>query len=275
MSYVRSQFEGTVKSIVNPLKPRIVLALLLVASGAGRWLTARGQGTGIGGFLAEWAVLGGIAVLVGGVGWWLSLWSQGETSESRCNEFVEHRFRLMLLLGAAMFASASVLSYVSTPTETALARVIVSAAAVTFVLGASRDDVISRYLYTGVIGLGVAGLATTVAGNVFDPFSIDALVRFGHLLAFVVWLGGALWHNAIIVAAIRRFPQAKTALKAQSEGFRPAVLTIIGVLFLTGLYQATTLLGTSISTYTNTTFGALVLMKVATLTILTFLATGK
>lgn len=275
MSHVRSRFEKPLKSIANPLKPRIVLVLLLVASGAGRWLTSRGQGTGLRSFVAEWGVLVGLAVLVGGVGWWLFLWPQDGTPTSRCDEFVKRRLGLTLLIGAGIFAVASILSFVNTPTETAFVRIVVSAAAGTFVLRTVSDKESSQYLYTGIIVLGVAGLVTTVTGNVFDPISIDALVRFGHLLAFVVWLGGALWHNIIIIAAIHRFPQAKTALKSQSEGFRPVVFAIIGILFLTGLYQAATLVGTSLSTYTGTIYGALVLLKVATLTILTLLATGK
>lgn len=89
-------------------------------------------------------------------------------------------------------------------------------------------------------------------------------VRVLHLLAFAVWIGGAVWNIFVAVPTGQKRPTVRVVRAAgeQLERFRWAVRVIIPTLFLTGLYQAVDGLGTNGSTYLGTAIGVAVLAKV-------------
>lgn len=97
----------------------------------------------------------------------------------------------------------------------------------------------------------------------------DWLVRFGHVGAFALWLGGAVWHNGIVRPTMRRHPAARDTVRAQAKRFRKHLLLVVPALFLTGGYQIVRLFGPDPALLLDTAIGHLVLFKLAVLTALT------
>lgn len=120
----------------------------------------------------------------------------------------------------------------------------------------------------GVTALGLA-LGTTAGTALLEVrlrgFTLFAAgVRVLHLLAFAVWIGGAVWNIFVAVPTGQKRPTVVVvrAAGAQLERFRWTVRIIIPTLILTGLYQAVTALGTSGRVYFETPVGLAVLAKV-------------
>lgn len=97
-----------------------------------------------------------------------------------------------------------------------------------------------------------------------------ASVRAIHLLAFTVWVGGAVWNIFVAVPNGQAQPTVSVIRAAgqQLERFRWAVRFIIPPLLLTGIYQAIDALGVRVSTYLGTLVGLAVLAKVGLIVLL-------
>jgi putative copper export protein len=126
----------------------------------------------------------------------------------------------------------------------------------------------------GLLALGsVLGLLGTTAGievalRGFEPAA--AAVRLLHLLAFAVWIGGAVWNIFVAVPTGKRRPTTAVVRAAgeQLERFRWAVRLVFPTIVLTGAYQGVDALGRSPDVYLETTLGLAVLAKLGAIGLL-------
>jgi uncharacterized membrane protein (DUF485 family) len=242
----------------TPLKPRVVLALLVSASLAGRWLTAETQSTGLFGLLNGWFVLLGVAVVVAAVGWRLTLFRWfGPAGPAAA--FANRRFGLLALAGAGTLVVGTGSAAVLDPTTASVIRPLAGLLAAGGIIAGTQYG--SRIGYVAAVISGVVVLAVTSVQHVYGGAGVQAAVRFAHLGAVVVWFGGALWHNVVLAPAIQRYPDAKPAFTEQAKRFRPVVFASIAVVFLTGLYQSHALLGVNARQYLTTPLGNAILLK--------------
>ncbi|RKD97777.1 hypothetical protein [Halopiger aswanensis] len=263
---------------LRPLRPRVVLALLLFASLAGCWIVGS-RGGDPAAVVREWIVLLGLGATLGGVGWRLVLYPGRVPADEACRSFVDLRYALIELLavvGAAVGAASAVAGTISssggphTPLRPLALSTIVLALAVDRV-GDGTTDRWWRFL--AVLG-GASALTVTAADHVLSVGGgpVDVAVRVGHLGAFAVWFGGALWHNVVVVGVARRFPDSREPLRAQAFAFRRVVAVLLPAVVLTGLEQAATFVGTTSTVYLETVPGRLVVAKAGVIAALALIA---
>ena len=95
-------------------------------------------------------------------------------------------------------------------------------------------------------------------------------VRSLHLLAFAVWVGGAVWNIFVAVPTGQEHPTPPVVRAAgqQLERFRWAVRFVIPTIALTGVYQAVDGLGVSSAVYLDSLLGLVVLSKLGLIGVL-------
>ncbi len=255
-----------------PLRPRLVLGLLLAASVAGVSLTWGDTGNGLVVSVGSW-----LAVVSLGTLWTTGLlWLRYPRDDERGPPWLLARWSRVATLAAGGAVcglllcvlgtrpgldpfSASVLGVTSLLVVGGLGSVIVSR-------GSHREG--SRLVAFGAAlaaGVALVGLAVGSVGR--DGGALGTtVVRALHLLAVGTWLGGAVWHNTVVVPAVTADEQ--TAIRPLLGTFRGVVPLLIATVLLTGLVQATTWLGTGLSAYLTTTVGHLVLGKLAVVLVL-------
>jgi putative copper resistance protein D len=101
-----------------------------------------------------------------------------------------------------------------------------------------------------------------MSGGTFE----ETVVRAIHLVAAGAWIGGAIWHN-IVVVAVRAAPDG-AGVKPVLRGFQRIVPLLVIAVLGTGMHQATTWLGTSPSTYLTTSVGRVVTLKLVAVLVL-------
>lgn len=100
---------------------------------------------------------------------------------------------------------------------------------------------------------------------------LEWIVRTGHVGSFALWIGGASWHNFVVLPTVRTHPDAADEIKAGARRFRRHLPAVIALFFVTGIYQAIRVLGYSVSTLVGTPAGRLVVVKFVVLAVLTVL----
>ncbi|MFB6197338.1 MAG: CopD family protein, partial [Halobacteriaceae archaeon] len=96
-------------------------------------------------------------------------------------------------------------------------------------------------------------------------------VRLGHIGVFALWIGGATWHNFVVLPTVRTSPSVAGGIKSQARRFRRHLPIVIVVVFGTGIYQTIRLLGHSVSALFGTSLGRLITVKIGILLVLTIL----
>jgi len=251
------------------LKPRVTLGVLLVASVVGvslAWLPTPVPAVVPG---VSWLVIVAFGVvLASSLLRTISLTGVDEPSA----QVVSRRWNQLdrISLGGALVGVT--LRLLMRPQDAATGPgllVLLAGAALLLVFGARSGRVPVRVcdrrqarLLAGAATLGLVGLAwgdvSTQGGA-----TVDVLVRTVHVLAVGLWIGAAVWHNAVVVPALKR--DALSAVRPVVRRFQRIVpILVLGVL-VTGLYQATTWLGTRLSVYTTTSVGHLVTLKLLSL----------
>jgi len=117
----------------------------------------------------------------------------------------------------------------------------------------------------GAATLGLVGLAwgdVSIQGGA----TVDVLVRTVHLWAVGFWIGAAVWHNTVVVPALKH--DALSAVRPIVRRFQRFVPVLVLGVLVTGLSQATTWLGTRLSVYTTTSVGQLVALKLLLLVVI-------
>lgn len=258
--------------------PKVALTVIVAASLVGVWVTTALNGRGGVYFtLAKWGYFVALGVLTGGLVWkhlFVRPADLGTEAADYCADMYARFDRIAFVAVAVgtVGSIAVVREYLVVFERTALVAgygAVVAGWLVSVAVTARRNEPVERQFRSGVglVALGSALLvvvATAVAEvgvRGFDPAA--AGVRILHLLAFAVWLGGAVWNIFVAVPTGQRRPTIAVVRAAgeQLERFRWAVRFVIPTLFVTGLFQTVDGLGAHVSWYLGTVVGGAVLLK--------------
>ncbi|MFC7078581.1 CopD family protein [Haloarcula halophila] len=252
-----------------PRKPRVVLATLVVASLLGVSLTWTGTDTSPVSPVASWVAIVSLGtVLTNGLLWYWYTCMAGR----RLPWLVRRWSQVGHVAGVAALASLVVRLATAADVGTAAVSLALGGLTGTVALGVTvavnRRTVppeISRPFVLVIAvsaGLGLVAIACADVGMNGGSFGAVA-VRALHLVAVGAWIGGAVWHNAVVVPAVRSDRQ--TGVRPVVQRFRRLVPLFVAVVLLTGLYQASTWLGTTLAPYLSTQVGVTVVVKLVAL----------
>ncbi|WP_226005813.1 hypothetical protein [Natrinema salinisoli] len=265
--------------------PKIALSIILAASLLGTVVTSRLAGHGgLAVALAKWGYFVALGVLAGGL-----LWKHGfvrpddlETgSDAYCARMYDRFDRvaigsLVVLVPGAAVAIDRYAVVVSRPLPVLVLGAAVLGLVATAGIQALRSASVDAR-FRGPLGLAALGLAL---GAIVLTAALEVAVRAGdglavgvrvlHLLAFAVWVGGAVWNIFVAVPTGQEYPTTAVIRAAgqQLERFRWAVRVIIPTLIATGLYQAVDALGTDVPTYLGSFLGLAVAAKLGSIGVL-------
>ncbi|MFB6153630.1 MAG: hypothetical protein ABEJ27_05200 [Halodesulfurarchaeum sp.] len=259
--------------------PKVALTIILAASLVGTWLS-----TNLGGYpgaaltIARWAFLTTMGILTGGLVWkhvFIRPADLGDGAAAYCSEMYTRFDRIasgsLVVIGVASpIVVWGYLDALRDPVSVGIYGTLLGTWFAVLVFNTLRDASVDEQFrsLSGLLGLGLAlGVVTAtavleVAIRGFEPLAGG--VRLLHLLAFAVWVGGAVWNIFVAVPTGQNRPTIGVIQAAgeQLERFRWAVRFIIPTLFATGLYQAYDVFGTALWVYVGHRFGLAILMKV-------------
>ncbi|MFB6202003.1 MAG: hypothetical protein ABEI98_08325 [Halorhabdus sp.] len=260
---------------VKAIQPRAVLGLLLVSSFIGVWIAHLGQSVLI--RLITWSVVVAIGLLAGGLYWRLVLFDPAAFEDDAESRYVRTRWRRLeaisvwgLSLAGLVYLTVGTSEKLPGPGGVAFASGVVFAPLLWFTVhrhavgDSSRRKMLLRSGLFVVVLVSLSGFARIETG----PNPLDWLVRLGHLGSFALWLGGAGWHNFVVLPTVRAHPGAKRALKSQARTFRRHLPVVIVVLLVTGAYQSDRLVGLSVSALLGSPVGHLIGVKISVLLVL-------
>ncbi|MXR52331.1 hypothetical protein GRX03_12045 [Halovenus sp. WSH3] len=264
--------------------PKVALTIILVASLAGTTLTLRLSGVGaVAVVLAKWGYLVALGVLVGGLCWkHLFVRPQDLDDTGSYCERMYDRFESVGLYAAGALALSGVVVLprywrstagpaVSGLTALVFAGLLVTFAATLFRSG-SVDGQFRSPLGLAAFGSAVGLLVATAAAEVsLRGGAVDIVaVRTLHLLAFALWVGGAVWNIFVAVPVGQESPTVPVVRAAgqQLERFRWVVRFVFPTVVVTGLYQAHALFGWNASIYLHSTLGRVIVGKLGLIVVL-------
>jgi len=254
------------------LKPRITLGVLLVTSIVGVYLAWLPTSVSTIVPVASWLVIVAFGVVLGSS---LLRTIAATYVGGVSTQVVSRRWNQLdrIALGTALVGTA--LRLLTRPRDAATGSgilVVLAGVAVLFVIGIRSGRVPGRVgerrqaqMLAGVATLGLVGLAwgdVSIQGGA----TVDILVRMVHLWAVGLWIGAAVWHNTVVVPALKH--DALAAVRPIVRRFQRFVPVLVLGVLVTGLYQATTWLGTQLSVYTTTSVGQLVTLKLLLLVVI-------
>lgn len=268
--------------------PKVALTIILLASFVGTYLTLRLGGTeSLLVVLAKWLYLVTLGVLVGGLCWKHVFVRPGDLEDGTstyCERMYARFDRIVWLSVLGLGTAGGVVVYrywqsLAGAVHSATVTILLGALLTVLVLSVARSRPVDSQ-FRGPIGLLGFGLALALLGATASAevalrggSTGTLIVRMVHLLAFAVWLGGAVWNIFVAVPTGQESPTLSVVSAAgeQLERFRWAVRFIIPTIIATGLYQAYTVFGTNIETYLSSTLGLAVIAKlgfIATLVVI-------
>jgi len=277
-----SQYETT-ESIGGELfdrytLPKIALTIILAASLVGTYLTLYLGGTeSLWIVLAKWLYLVTLGVLVGGLCWKHAFVRPGDLdagTSTYCGRMYARfdRIAWLAVLGLGVTGGVVAYRYWQALAETGhsiAVTVLLGALLVILAISLFRSGSVDSQ-FRGPLGLAGFALALALLGaTVSAEVALRGgstgmlVVRTTHLLAFSIWLGGAVWNIFVAVPTGQESATLPVVSAAgeQLERFRWAVRFIIPTIIATGVYQAYTVFGTSIDVYLSSTLGLAVVAK--------------
>jgi hypothetical protein len=263
------------------LQPRVVLGLLLGGSLAGIWITHVGSPPRS--RIVTWVFVVSLGVLVGGLYWRIALFDGGAFEDAEHSQYVRDRWERIeagavwgaVLSGIASLALGTWINPIGIGTLV-LGTGLACALALWIGLRWDTDAPARRktglrasLLLVTLVSLG--GFAWLETGT--SP--LDWIIRVGHVGAFSLWIGGATWHNFVVLPTMRTRPNAVTTVKSQARGFRRHLPGVIALLVVTGAYQTDRLVGFSAAVILDSWIGHFVAFKLFVLTVLTGLVVAN
>jgi putative copper resistance protein D len=267
------------------LLPKVALTIIVAASLLGSWVSTTLVGdSGILSAVATWAFLVALGTLVGGLLWkhlFVRPADLGTGAREYCEAMYERFDRIASLAVIATVLAGSVVlwRYVErfgATIEVAILAVLVltTVGIVIWTILADRTVESQFRSRVGLLALtfGLLTLLATAIAEVamcgLEPAGIA--VRMLHLLAFAVWIGGAVWNIFVAVPSGQERPRVDVVAAAaeQLERFRWAVRFVIPTVFFTGVYQAVDAIGLNALVYVTSTIGLAVLARAAFIGIL-------
>lgn len=264
-------FEVSPKGV----QPRLVLLLLLAGSFAGIWVSH--WGASLGDRLLWWLAVLGSGLLTGGLYWRLVLFEPSAFADSDAPDLMRSRWAVLEaaavgtvgLWGLAVYVLGIPAAPDRTGTVVLSSGFVLAAvlwAGITW--GSERGSRRRTALRSGLFALSLVALGA-FAWVETGTSALEWLVRFGHVGAFALWVGGAAWHNGIVLPTVRTHPDAEATIKAQAKRFRTHLAVVVPLLFLTGGYQVLRLFGPAPSLLFDSPLGHLVVFKLLALAVLT------
>lgn len=257
------------------LQPRVVLGLLVIGSFAGIWTAHWGQPLLLRGVL--WLAVVSLGALVGGLYWRLVLFDGTMFDDATARGCVRARWHQLETACVWAVVPTGLLYLVVSDVASRFEGIVLGVAVLSllapwFVVRYSSE--VSRWTRTYprsvLFLLGFASL-TGVSWLETGTTLVDWAVRFGHFTSFSLWIGGAVWHNFVVLPTVTSLGDAATPLKSQARMFRRHLPLVILLLALTGLYQTVQLVGVQVSPFLQTGVGRLIGFKVLVLVVLTSL----
>lgn len=226
----------------TPLLPRAAFVLITFASLLGVYFTGRIHGLAGFALFYRWTAIWSPALVVGFLAWRLFYLRAAESGLSPDRVGALHEALLGRVKLVGRYLAVFSLVAASAPLAVPYLNTWQSTALVAFNLAAA---VLLPFAWRGrfvsLLGL-AAGAGTLVLWSAADSGGLVylALVRGAHLLAFGLWLGGALFNLAAAVPAGRRHANmhAVVAGARQLERFRWVVRTSLPTIIFTGVWMA-------------------------------------
>lgn len=258
--------------------PKLALGIILAASLVGTTITVRLTGQwSLSHTIFKWAYFIALGVLMGGL-----VWKHGfvrphdfDTDAVQYCRRMYNRFDRIAIGVISILIPTSL--YVLYQYQTAggdsflvgsLAVLLTLCIGITSYRIRQTKAVDDQFRSIGGIGsliLAVAAVVLTAILEVgFQPIEpITIGIRILHLIAFALWLGGAVWNIFVAVPAGQAYPTTDVihAAGQQLERFRWIVRIIIPILIITGIHQAIDIFGYQIHIYLNSLIGLAVLTK--------------
>lgn len=268
---------------LNPsMLPKVALTVISIASLVGAYLTMTTHGARPAWVVVRWVHLLALGTLAGGAMWWGFFVPRPDTAEevpdvARLALVQQQRFRLvggLALLAAILTAphlawfgrwgSAAGAQGLWVANGIALAVALASAAGLLRGRPAREQafaTALARWSSAALV-LTLALTALLDARLTFPGQPLALLLRPLHLVAFGLWLGGAVWNIFIAVPAAQETLSMAVVVSAaqQLERFRRAVRLILPTLVITGLLQSLPYSGYSLSGLLSP-FGLLIVFK--------------
>ncbi len=264
--------------------PKVALAVISVASLVGVFLTMSTHGAPPLWILVRWLHLVALGILAGGAMWWGIFLKRSDNPEE---EAMVARFALAqqrhfrAISGGALLLALSTAPHLfwfgrlaqQTGEQAIWLSNVVAFAIALLSFGwlqirplaqARAFEQTPIRLLWGVLLLVLLSTALLDARLTFPAQPSAWLLRPLHLIAFALWIGGAVWNIFIAVPAAQESPTVPVVVAAaeQLERFRWAVRAILPTLLVTGLLQALPYTGLNPATLL-TPFGLLILFKIA------------
>ena len=268
--------------------PKVALTVITIASFVGTWLTMTTHGAAQWQqVLPRWLHLVAFGLLAGGYLWRTAFARPAaqEAQQAEANRFAAAQFRRFRRLARAalpLFVAASLWDAVRFAQWGVGGLVwadLLLVAALTLLVG--RDAYGRHDEQNPFAGQRTAlFILLLLAGSAFVQAAYDValqggqlsafLVRWLHIGAFGLWLGGAVWNIFIAVPAAREAVSVAVVIAAgrQLERFRVAVRLILPTLVVTGLIQAYRYIGLNLSALWSSPFGLLILAKLGLVVLL-------
>jgi uncharacterized membrane protein len=265
--------------------PKVALLVILAASLVGAWVNTALSGAGGPAFvIVKWAYFVALGILTGGLVWKHVFVRPADLADDAavyCAEMYDRFDRIaagaiaILALGGTMITIHYLVEFdggIPVLAYGALVGLWLAVASWTTVHSGDVEDQFRSWAGLTALVLALAVVVATAIAEVsmrgLDPVATG--VRVLHLLAFALWIGGAVWNIFVAVPTGQKRPTTSVVRAAgeQLERFRWAVRFIIPTLLLTGLYQAGDSIGTSLAPYLGTVLGFAVLAKVGFIALL-------
>lgn len=227
----------------TPFLPKVAFALITLASVAGVTLTSSGMGLTWIETTLRWLTLWSTALAGGFLAWRVVYLRAGEAgADAR----------------AVTAFNDTALGYADRLGRWVALAVLLGAPGAVVVPAAGGADWVMAALVAGAVlvaGLLLAGVsrrgaawpaAVVVVGLLLGWSWLDAgagwplALRLAHLLAFALWIGGALWNIGVAMPAGRSHPNVSAVLAGarQLDRFRWVVRVALPTVILTGLFMA-------------------------------------
>ncbi|WP_435065745.1 hypothetical protein [Halobaculum sp. EA56] len=257
------------------LQPRVVLGLLFGGSLAGIWVTHIADT--LENRIVTWLLVVSVGVLVGGLYWRVALFDRSTFNNLEYCRYVQNRWErieAVAVWGAILSGTAYVTFSMSNDpfgiVDLALAIALICALAIWggirwYTDGSTRRRTVLRASLLLVAFGSLGSFAWLETGT--SPF--NWIVRLGHVGAFSLWIGGAVWHNFVVLPTIRTRPGTASPVKSQAQKFRRHLPIIIVLLAVSGAYQTDRLIGLSAPALLQSLLGHLIILKLLILVVLT------
>lgn len=268
--------------------PKVALTVIAISSFAGTWLTMSTHGAGAWlPVLSRWLHLVAFGLLAGGY-MWKGLFTQPAHRPDQAAYVAAYvtaefaRFRRLAWAALGVYFLSGLLDLVRFSRMGVGWPVWVEAALLVSIVMVALHEVYTRWpdnpfgerseagLLLGLLLLDALFQAafdvTLSQGGAWWPL----LVRWVHLAAFGLWIGGAVWNIFIAVPAARQTIAIPVVVAAgrQLERFRVAVRLILPALIVTGLIQAYRYVGLSLGALLYSPIGQLILVKIGLVIVL-------